>query len=78
MAKCTITFEDSQQSGVDIKVEFTPLIDNPTLEGAKPPTQAQAVGWQFAEAFLKANGAARKEEGTTETEDKGASPRAAT
>ena len=77
MAKCTITFEDSK-SGVDIKVEFTPLIDNPTLEGAKPPTQAQAVGWQFAEAFLKANGAARKEEGTNETADKEAAPPAAT
>jgi len=52
MAKCTITFEDTEEPGnVDIKVEFDPDLKNP-LHGHKP-THAQSVGWSFAQAIIE-------------------------
>lgn len=59
MAKCTITFEDTEDGGTAVNVAFDPPINNPMHEHT--PTQAQEMGWVFAELLMQAQESASVE-----------------
>ena len=60
MAKCSIIFEDNDDGGFEMKVEFDPPLDNP-LHG-HTPTHAQNVGWQLAKELMAGFKAAEDED----------------
>lgn len=50
MAKLIITFEDLEDNGIDMKVEFDPPLVKPFK--CRNMTLAQKIGWSFAQAAM--------------------------